>query len=91
MGCLNDGIGVVDHGAWLPQSETQLTKEALALADPEVHLELLFEEGGEGLPVPEGAGEPGLVRSATQGGLHGPHLDLGEPARSAGAIAFGQT
>ena len=37
----------------LAQAETQLPKESLALSHPQVHLESLFDKGGQGLTIPE--------------------------------------
>jgi len=90
VGRLDHGVGVVEFGAWFPKPEPQLPEEALALTYPEIDLELLLEEGGEGLPVPEGSREADLVGSAAQGHLHRLHLGLGETAGTTGTVALGE-
>jgi hypothetical protein len=61
VGCLKSGVAVREHRTRLPQSEAELTEEALTLAYSQIHLELTFEVGGEGLAIPEGAGEPNIL------------------------------
>jgi hypothetical protein len=88
---LNCGVGVGDHRSGLAEAEPELTEEALALTYPEVHLELLFEVGREGLSVPEGSRKTDVLWTASERRLHRVHLGFREAARAAGAIPLGKT
>lgn len=50
----------------LAQAETQLPKESLALAHPQVYLEALFDKGGQGLAIPEMSTQPINLRRLPQ-------------------------
>jgi hypothetical protein len=52
---------VREHRTRLSQSEAELTEEALTLAHSQIDLELSFEVGGEGLAIPESAGESNIL------------------------------
>jgi hypothetical protein len=61
VGRLKNGVAVREHRTRLSQSEAELTEEALTLAHSQIDLELSFEVGGEGLAIPESAGESNIL------------------------------
>jgi hypothetical protein len=50
-----------EQGPRLPEPKAELTEEPLALAHPEIDLELALEVSGEGLAVPEGSRETHIL------------------------------
>jgi hypothetical protein len=91
VGRLKHRVAVGEHRTRLSQSEPKLPEEALALAHPQIDLELAFQVGGEGLAIPEGPRESYIFGSLSYDGRDGTHLELREAARSARALALGET
>lgn len=75
----------------LAQAETQLPKESLALAHPQVHPESLFDKGGQGLTIPEVGSQPINLRRVPQGAANRQELGLIERWWPTWAFGFCQT
>ena len=91
VGRLKSWVAVGEHRTRLSQPEPELSEEALALAHPQIDLELAFEVGGESLAIPEGPRESNIFGSLSYDGRDGAHLGLREAARAARALALGES
>ena len=61
MRLLEYRVAMGEQGPRLPEPKAELTEEPLALAHPEIDLELALEVSGEGLAVPEGSRETHIL------------------------------
>ena len=88
---LGDGVTGGKVRARFAHPEAQLTEQTLALTDPEVNGEALFEERREGLAIPEVTGESDVLRTSSKCRLHGLQLSFREPVGASGVNSFGET
>src|SRR5579875_2857797 len=71
-------VRVREHRGRLSETEPELAEQSLALADAEADREPPLKGRGEGLAIPEMAGEAGIFRSLTESHLDRLQLDLRE-------------
>jgi hypothetical protein len=67
---LNCGIGLGQSGSWLAQTEAELTKHTLALANPDGNAIPLLNPGTECFSVPQVPAQSNLPRRVTQDSIH---------------------
>ena len=84
------GIGLRDCGPGLPQPESQLAEQALALPHTQFDAVLAFDPTGQGLAIPQIPAQADVPWHAAQDLIHFIQLPRIQPPRSARPFAFQQ-
>jgi len=83
-------IGVGNQRTGLAQSKAPLPEQALALADPQMHLEPLLDPGAQGLAVPQRTAQSEVPGGLAQGSVDLSEMGFAQAPWAARTRAFGQ-